>query len=78
MKNKKRAERRFQTVKKQKQRWKNIPWVKYYLKTGKEKLFGKFKKHNGSCGCEVCKPWKNGLDKEYKFSERRKLIKDEE
>ena len=73
MKNTKRAERRFQTARKQKQRWKNISWLKN-VKNG----FGKAKKQNFSCPCNMCKPWKNGRDKLFKFSERKKLIKDEE
>lgn len=79
MKNTKRAERRFQTARKQKQRWKKwCSWVDILNVEQTEKNFGKMKKHNFGCGCSCCKPWKHGFEEQYTFAERRKLVKDKE
>ena len=83
MGNRTRAWRRRQTKRIQTKRLKikQATWWGY-IHLGKNHV-GMLKKHNFGCGCNICKPWKNGChdrnrtlskrDKRLKHSERKQL-----
>jgi len=72
----KRSQRRFNTKRIQKKRWKkwkDLAWV-----IDDPRKLGKLKKHHFGCGCTICKPHKWGLDDPFKNSEMRRLQDDGE
>lgn len=66
-----RAERRHKAEIKQTKRLKHQ--INKYIDNIDERLLGHLKNNHRGCGCEMCKPWKHGLDNKYKISELKQL-----
>ena len=71
-----RSWRRHQSSRVQKKRYKK--WASWgsteWLDSPKQ--FGKLKKGHFGCGCSICKPQKIKPEDKYKFSEKKKLMKE--
>jgi hypothetical protein len=75
-KDKKRAERRHHSERKQKARyemWAEVGWDA----SEDPRQFGKLRDTHFGCGCVLCKPHKHGLDEKFTPSERRRLQTEE-